>query len=59
MFSFILATGIIMAVLIVILEIAVYRRKQNKRNAVREVVWKKHHPIVRSCQVNNKESRVW
>ena len=37
-FFILLATGIIMAVIILILEIAVYRRKQNKRNTVREVV---------------------
>lgn len=45
-FFILLATGIIMAVLILILEIALYRRKQNKRNAMRELVWKKHHPPV-------------
>jgi len=56
-FFLLLGTGIIMAVLILILEITVYRRKQNKRtehrmkqnktSAKRELVWKKLHPLAR------------
>jgi heme/copper-type cytochrome/quinol oxidase subunit 2 len=64
-FFFLLGTGIIMAVLILILEITVYRRKQNKRtehsrkqnkrNVTTELVWKKHHPPVRPLSSDRQE----
>jgi uncharacterized membrane protein len=57
LFLLLLVAGIIMAVLILILEITVYRRKQNKRtehsekqnkrNDMRELFWKEHQPPVR------------
>ena len=65
-FFILLGTGIIMAVLILILEITVYRRKQNKRtehrrkqnkrNAKRELVWKKHHPPFRPLSSDRQEN---
>jgi uncharacterized membrane protein len=64
-FFLLLGTGIIMAILILILEITVYRRKQNKRtehrrrqnerNAKRELVWKKRHPPARPLSSDLQE----
>jgi len=58
-FFLLLGTGIITAVLILILEIRLYRRKQNKRtekrNAQRELVWKKHHPHARTLSSDRQE----
>jgi hypothetical protein len=55
-FFLLLGTGIILAVLILILKLTVHRRKhniltvqrikQNKRNDMGELVWKKQHPTV-------------
>jgi uncharacterized membrane protein len=69
-FFFLLAAGIIMAVLILILEITVYRRKQNKltehsgkqnkRNDMRELFWKEHQPPARLLSsVTVRKSYVW
>jgi hypothetical protein len=64
-FFIVLGTGIIMAVLILILEITVYGRKQNKRaehkrkQNKRELVWKKHHPPARHFQVIVRKSSLW
>jgi len=64
-FFVLLGAGIIMAVLILILEIRVYRmeqnksterrRKQNKGNAKRELVWKKNHPPARPLSSDRQE----
>jgi hypothetical protein len=58
-FFLLLGTGIITAVLILILEITVCRRKQNKRiqkrNAQKELVWKKHHPHARTLSSDRQE----
>ena len=64
-FFLLLGTGIIVAVLILILEITVYRRKLNKRtehrrkqnklNVKREFVWKKHHPHARPLSNDRQE----
>jgi hypothetical protein len=64
-FFLLLGTGIIMAVLILILEIRVYRRKQNKRTehrsiqnkgiAKRELVWKAHHPLALPLSSDRQE----
>jgi uncharacterized membrane protein YozB (DUF420 family) len=64
-FFFLLGTGIILAVLILILEIAVYRRKwnkrtehrrkQNKRNAKTKLVWKEHPPPARPLSSDRQE----
>jgi hypothetical protein len=45
-FFLLLGTGNILAVLILILEITVHRKMQNKRNAMRELAWKKRHAPV-------------
>jgi hypothetical protein len=54
-FFLLLGTGILMAFLILILEIRVYRRKQNKGNAKRELVWKTHHSPARPLSSDRQE----